>query len=279
MSMTTTDFDYLRQLVRDESAIVLEPGKEYLFESRLQPLAKRHGLTDINDLVRRLRTGAGDLRGLVVDAMTTNETSWFRDRRPWDVLRDTLLPELLAARGSASQVVVWCGASSSGQEPYSLALLLREHFPDACRDRRVRIVATDLSPSMLERSRAGRYSQLEVGRGLPAPMLARWFSRHGVEWALDDEIRSMVEYRPLNLADRSTWGIVSGALDLVLLRNVLIYFDVRTKVEILTGVRARLRDEGVLLLGSSETTLGLVDCFDRTQAGSTIYYRPRSGGL
>lgn len=274
MTLTATDFDYLRQLVREESAIVLDPGKEYLFESRLQPVVREHGFEDIAGLVRSLRSGDTALRTRVVDAMTTNETSWFRDRHPWEALRTEILPELLESRRSG-QVTVWAAACSSGQEPYSLALLLREHFPDACAARAVRIVATDLSPSMLEKARAGRYSQLEVGRGVPAPMLARWFSRRGVHWELHPEVRAMVEFRAVNLADRATWASVPPVLDLVLLRNVLIYFDSPTKKEVLEGVRARLRPDGVLLLGASETTLGLTGSFARVQSGQTTYYRPR----
>jgi len=274
MPITATDFDYLCDVVRRDSAIVLEAGKEYLFESRLQPVARKHGLEGIGEIVRQIRSGSGDLRKQVVDAMTTNETSWFRDKHPWDALREAIVPALLEARGSA-QLTIWCAACSSGQEPYTLALLLREHFPQEWARRSFRIIATDLSPSMLERAKAGRYSQLEVGRGIPAPMLVRWFARHGIEWELDPEVRSVVEFRPLNLADRATWSSIPPTLDLVLLRNVLIYFDAPTKAEILTGVKARLRPEGALMLGSSETTLGLVECFDRAQAGPTIYYRPR----
>lgn len=274
MPLTIPDFDFLCQVVRDDSAIVLESGKEYLFESRLQPVAKRHGCDDLTELVRKVRAGSRPLRAEVVDAMTTNETSFFRDGHPWESLRTEIIPKMLAERDGP--LTFWCAACSSGQEPYSLAMLLREHFAADCDAGRFRIVASDLSTSMLDRARLGRFSQLEVNRGLPAPMLARWFSRHGMEWVVDDRLRGMVELRTLNLADTVTWATLPPQLDLVFLRNVLIYFDPVTKAEILTQVRGRLRPTGALFLGSSETTLGLVDCFTREQSGPSIHYRPSS---
>jgi chemotaxis protein methyltransferase CheR len=272
MTLTAPDFDYLCDLVRSDSAIVLEPGKEYLFESRLQPVAKRNGLGDIGELVRNIRSGSRQLRAEVVDAMTTNETSFFRDGHPWEALANLVLPKLIEERRN-QQLTVWCAACSSGQEPYSLAMLLRDKFPQAASQ--VRIVATDLSPSMLDRARLGRFSQLEVNRGLPAALLTKWFTRQGMNWELHEDIRAMVELRTLNLADRATWATLPPQFDLVFIRNVLIYFDSATKVQILEDVHRRLRPNGALLLGSSETTLGLVDCFDREQAGPSIFYRPR----
>jgi chemotaxis protein methyltransferase CheR len=272
MPLNLPDFDFLCQVVRADSAIVLEPGKEYLFESRLQPVAKRNGCDDISDLVRKLRAGSRPLRAEIVDAMTTNETSFFRDGHPWESLRTEVLPKLFAER--QGPLTFWCAACSSGQEPYSLAMLLREHFADECDAGRVRIVASDLSTSMLDRARLGRFSQLEVNRGLPAPMLARWFTRHGMEWVIDDRLRGMLELRTLNLADTVTWATLPPQIDVVFLRNVLIYFDPATKAEILTEVSRRLRPTGALFLGSSETTLGLVDCFTREQSGPSIHYRP-----
>jgi chemotaxis protein methyltransferase CheR len=277
MSLAAPDFDYLCQVVRSDSAIVLEPGKEYLFESRLQPLLRREGVANLGELVRKLRLGSRELRAEVVDAMTTNETSFFRDGHPWQTLGDAIVPQLLAAR-PGQQLTIWCAACSSGQEPYSLAMVLRDRFPDACAAGRIRIVATDLSPSMLERCRLAAYSQLEVGRGVPMPMLAKWFVRKGINWVLHDDIRSMVELRTLNLADFVTWNSLPPQFDLALIRNVLIYFDPATKSRILTETHRRLRPSGALLLGSSETTLGLVDCYSREQSGPTIYYRPIQPG-
>lgn len=277
-TITATDFDWLCDLVRRESAIVLEPGKEYLAESRLHPIARQRGYETVGDLLRHLRsTTAEDLHLDVVDAMTTNETSFFRDTHPWETLRTEIVPELLDRNRLTRRLTIWCGAASSGQEPYTLALLLREHFESQLQGWQVRIVATDLSPTMLARTAAGRYSQLEVNRGLPATMLVRWFRRRGMEWELDESIRSMVRTARVNLADERTWGAVPKA-DLVLLRNVLIYFDVPTKQSILHAVHRRLEPAAPLFLGSSETTLALVSCFERVQRGKTIYYVPTAEG-
>lgn len=274
-TMTDTDFDWLCDLVRRESAIVLEPGKEYLAESRLHPIARRQGYETVGELLRHLQSSRSqDLHVDVIDAMTTNETSFFRDTHPWETLRTELVPQLLERNRMTRRLTVWCGASSSGQEPYTLALLLREHFAAELEGWQVRIVATDLSPSMLARTAAGRYSQLEVNRGLPAPMLVRWFSRQGMEWEIDASVRAMVTTGRVNLADERSWGPVPKA-DLVLLRNVLIYFDVPTKQAILRAVHRRLEPGAPLFLGSSETTLGLVECFERVQSGKTIYYVPK----
>jgi chemotaxis protein methyltransferase CheR len=276
--MTDNDFDWLCDLVRRESAIVLEPGKEYLAESRLHPIARRQGYETVGELLQHLqRSRSADLHVDVIDAMTTNETSFFRDTHPWETLRTELIPALLERNRLSKRITVWCGASSSGQEPYTLALLLREHFAADLESWQVRIVATDLSPSMLARTAAGRYSQLEVNRGLPAPMLVRWFQRQGIEWEIDASIRAMVTTGRVNLADERTWGSVPKA-DLVLLRNVLIYFDVPTKQAILRAVHRRLEPGAPLFLGSSETTLGLVESFERVQSGKTIYYVPKPEG-
>jgi chemotaxis protein methyltransferase CheR len=272
--MNPADFTYLADVVRHDAAIVLEPGKEYLVESRLQPLARKTGHGSLGDLVRALRAGDRALRERVVDAMTTNETSFFRDSHPWETLRTTVLPELIAKRAATRSLDIWCGACSSGQEPYTLGLLLKEHFASQLAGWRVRILATDISESMLERTRKASYSQLEVNRGLPAPMLVRYFARQGLEWQLNPEVRSMVELRRFNLAEGSGWGLM-GPFDLVLLRNVLIYFDASTKKSILQNVRRRLRPDGTFFLGSSETTIGLVDDFERVVHGKTIYYRCR----
>ena len=275
MSMTDTQFDYLCQFIRRESAIVLEPGKEYLVESRLGPVARREGLASVGELVQRLQvTRAATLRAQIVDAMTTNETSFFRDSHPWQTLRETLLPQLIAARSSSKRLVVWCAACSSGQEPYSLAMLLRDEFPDVATTWQVQIVATDISDAMLARAREGMFSQLEVNRGLPAAMLARHFRRVGASWQIGDDIRSMVQVRAANLDAPQTWAAVAG-VDLVMMRNVLIYFDGPTKAKILEEVRRKMRSDGVLMLGSSETAVGVEHRFTRRQSGKTIYFVPR----
>jgi chemotaxis protein methyltransferase CheR len=270
-TITASDFDYIRDLVRREAAIVLEPGKEYLAENRLHPVARQAGLDTVGDLVRQLRVGSDDLQGKVIDALTTNETSFFRDAHPWDALRDDLLPQLIERRAAQRTLTIWCAASSSGQEPYTLAILLREHFAAALDGWIVRILATDISPTMIERARSGTYSQLEVNRGLPAPLLVKHFSRAGMQWRLNDDVRSMVEFRLMNLDVASDFDRLPMC-DLVLIRNVLIYFDVPTKRDILTRCREHLRPDGYLFLGSSETTLNVVEGFQRVQSGKTICY-------
>jgi chemotaxis protein methyltransferase CheR len=270
-SLTTTQFDYVCQLVRTESAIVLETGKEYLVESRLAPLARREGLRSVGELVQKMvSTPQAALRAEVVDALTTNETSFFRDVHPFNALRDTVLPELIAARRVARTLTIWCAATSSGQEPYSVAILLREHFPEL-RDWNVRIVATDISPTMLDRTRQGRYSQLEVNRGLPAPMLVKHFTRDGMHWVVNEDLRRIVSAQFLNLAER--WPVLPQ-FDLVLMRNVLIYFDVPTKQAILGKVRQHLRPDGLLLLGGAETTMNLDANFERIPHGRSTWHRP-----
>lgn len=274
-TITPSDFDYIRDLVRREAAIVLEPGKEYLAENRLHPVARSAGLESVEALVKQLRCGSGDLRELVVDALTTNETSFFRDVHPWEALRTELIPQLLERRAAQRTLTVWCAASSSGQEPYTLALLLQEHFASELDGWIVRIIATDISPTMIEKARAGKYTQLEVNRGLPAPLLVKHFERAGMHWQLSSSIRSMVEYRLMNLDEPAAYDRLPMC-DLVFIRNVLIYFDLETKREILTRTRDLLRPDGFLFLGSSETTLNVVDGFERVQSGPTICYRARS---
>lgn len=264
------DLDYIRNLIREHSAIVVDDTKSYLITTRLAPVMKRHGLASLGDLVHRLRTSAlGGLRDEVVDAMTTNETLWFRDTHPFEALRAGVLPEIIQRRAAENELTIWSAACSSGQEPYTIALLIREHFP-ALTNWRVRIMATDLSGEMLGRAAAGRYSQTEMNRGMPAALLVKYFQRMGAEWQVIDAIRSMVEFRTLNLA--RPWPYVPAA-DVILLRNVLIYFDIDTKRAILDRVRGALRPGGALLLGAAETTLGVHSGFAPQRYGTTTVYR------
>lgn len=270
MTIAAGDFDYIRRLVHDGAAIVLEPGKEYLAESRLVPIARAEGFATIAELVARLQADPRSvLHRKVIEAMTTNETTFFRDVHPFEALRQHVLPELIAARETTRQLTIWCGASSSGQEPYTIAMVLRHHFP-ALAGWTVRIVATDIARSMLERTREGLYSQLEVNRGLPAPMLVKWFTKEGTHWRVKPELRSMVETVELNLA--GAWPALP-ACDVVFMRNVLIYFDVPTKQSILERVRRHLRPDGWLFLGGAETTLNVDDQFERVPLGRATTYR------
>ena len=272
-TLQATDFAVICAVVRREAAIVLEPGKEYLAENRLDPVARRLGFDDISGLVGRLRSGDRAVTTEVVDALTTNETSFFRDGHPWDSLRDHVLPELFERRRGERTLDVWFAAASSGQEPYSFAMLLAEHFPDELESYRIRLLGTDISPSMIERCRAGRFSQIEMNRGLPAQLLVRHFEREGLGFVVAPELRKMFDFRLLNLAAPHTWGDLPR-FDLVFLRNVLIYFDVDTKRQILSQVRRRMADDATLLLGSSETTIKISDDLRPVQVGASIVYRP-----
>ena len=272
MTIAATDFDYISTMVRDRSAIVLERGKEYLLEARLLPLARTRNVGTVAELIRQLRGAPnGPLRDLVVEAMTTNETSFFRDAHPFTALSEQILPDLVRARGSERAMNIWCAACSSGQEPYSIAMLVHD-IVGADPAWRVRLLATDISPSMLARTRAGVYTQFEVNRGLPARFLVRHFRRLGLEWEIEEPLRRMVETRLLNL-DAELFGVPS--MDIIFLRNVLIYFDIATKRQILGRIRRVMRPDGYLVLGGAETTLNLDDSFERVQIGRAPVYRLR----
>jgi chemotaxis protein methyltransferase CheR len=273
MTLTATSFDWVRQLVHRESAIVLAPGKEYLVEARLLPIARQLGLPDVGQFVDSVRTRPSpESTRKIVEALTTNETSWFRDGDPFTALTSTVLPALQAARGPAERLQIWSAACSSGQEAYTIAMLLEDAMPNA--GARVSITATDISREMVDRTRAGRFSQLEVNRGLPAPMLVRHFTRVGTEWEVAPGLRRMVTAFECNLAAPLPR---MGPFDVVYLRNVLIYFDLPTKQAILRRVRDLMRPDGWLFLGAAETTLGVDDSWERVVIGRSSAYRPLKG--
>jgi len=268
MAIAGADFDFIRDLVRVKAGIVLEPGKEYLVESRLAPLARKEGFPSLPDLVAGLRSRSPNgLHYKVIEAMTTNETTFFRDHKPFELLRTKVLPEVVSRRGAGRNISIWCAASSSGQEPYSIAMLLREHFPFLA-TWRVDFLASDISQEMLARTRQGRYSQLEVNRGLPAAYLVKYFRKEGAEWQVRDDLRRMLELREINLTE--PWPLLPS-LDIIFMRNVLIYFSVESKKEILARVRRLLRLDGYLFLGGAETTLNLDDSFEAVPGLSTCY--------
>jgi chemotaxis protein methyltransferase CheR len=274
MTMSVAGFDYIRRLVLEQSAIVLEEDKQYLVESRLLPLARREGFDSIASMVAWLMAKKFDgLQHKVVEAMTTNETSFFRDFHPFEALRKSILPELMTRRAASKELTFWSAACSSGQEPYSLAILLQEHFPGLA-GWRVRIIATELSEGMLARAREGLYSQLEVNRGLPATLLVKYFRQCGTDWQIREDLRRRVEFQFLNLAE--AWPLLPP-MDVILMRNVLIYFGLDTKKNILGRVRHLLKPDGFLFLGGAETTFNLDDNFERVQFDRTICYRlPRA---
>lgn len=275
--MTTTvleprSFDYIAKLVRDRSAIVLESSKAYLVESRLSPIARECGLETIGKLIEKLQEpNSQGLTQKVVDAMTTNETSFFRDLHPFQALKTDILPNLIKARASERVLNIWSNACSSGQEVYSIAMLIKENFPELA-GWKVRLVASDLSTKILDKAKAGVFTQTEINRGLPMPLLLKYFGKQGIQWKLNDEIRSMVEFRTINLIE--TFPTAISQMDIVFLRNVLIYFSPETKSSILTRIRASLRSDGYLFLGGSETTMNLKVKFEKQQTGNAVYYRP-----
>lgn len=272
-ALTVADVDFVRQLVLQRASIVLDATKGYLVEARLLPVARDLGLASVAELVRRMRAApTAALQSRVVEALTTNETSWFRDIQPFRTLEHHVVPDLLRARAASRTLTIWSAACSSGQEPYTIAMVLRDRFPELA-NWNVRILSTDISHEMLARTAAGRYSQAEVNRGLPAPLLVRWFDRDGPDWVAKPELRAMVDVRPLNLA--SPWGALPTA-DIVFLRNVLIYFSVPTKYDILERLRQHLRPDGALFLGAAESTLGIHDGYERVAPdGTASYYRLR----
>lgn len=255
--MTPADYQFLQKLLKDRSGLDLSADKQYLVESRLLPIARKLGLPGISELTLKIKAGAEDIAKQVVEAMTTNETFFFRDKIPFDHLRETILPTLLRERASRRNLRIWSAACSTGQEPYSIAMCLKEYGVDL-NSWRVEIVATDLSQGVLEKSRAGIFSQFEVQRGLPIQLLVKHFKQIGDMWQINADIRAMVQFRQLNLLQDISH---LGQFDVVFCRNVLIYFDQDTKTVIFKRLAKVTASDGYLMLGAAETVVGLTDTF------------------
>jgi chemotaxis protein methyltransferase CheR len=255
--VTPPDYEYLRKLLKDHSGLDLSADKQYLIESRLLPLSRKCALAGISELVQKMKSGSAALVAQVVEAMTTNETFFFRDKVPFDHFRDTIVPEVLKARAGRKSFRIWCAAGSTGQEPYSLAMCLKE-MSGALAGWRVEIIATDLSQEVLEKSKAGIYSQFEVQRGLPIQLLVKYFTQNGELWQLNAEIRGMVQHRQLNLLQDFSY---LGMFDIIFCRNVLIYFDQPTKANIFERIARMLERDGVLALGAAESVVGITNTF------------------
>ena len=271
--MKTEDFDFLAGMLKDRSGLMLTPDKVYLLESRLTPLARKRGLDTLDALVQQLR-GRPDQALIrdVTEAMTTNESFFFRDNTPFDLFKNHVMPAMEKARGTQRKLRIWCAAASTGQEPYSLAILLREQW-HKWKDWRIEIVGTDICTQVLEKAKAGNYSQFEVQRGLPIQLLIKYFTQEGDVWKLNDDIRNMVTYRPYNLLDNFA-GL--GSFDVIYCRNVLIYFDQPTKSTVLDRMAKVLAKDGTLFLGAAETVLGITDAF-RPVRGQRGMYVPSDG--
>lgn len=255
--MNAADYEFLSRFLKERSGLVLAAEKEYLVQSRLLPVARRNGLSDVTGLVQALQTGASAaLQTEVIEAMMNNESLFFRDKIPFDRLRDTVLPDLLKRRAHVRQIRIWSAAASTGQEPYSIAIMLAE-WP-GIGDWRIDIVATDISNEALRQARAGIYSQFEVQRGLPIQHLMCHFDQIEGEWRIKDRLRNRVQFRQLNLLkDFSALGV----FDVVFCRNVLIYFDQETKLDVLARVCRAMPPDGYLVLGAAETMVGLGNIF------------------
>jgi chemotaxis protein methyltransferase CheR len=278
VTISSSAFQLIAALVRRETAMVYDAGKEYLIEARLQPLATAAGCPDVESYIARVSTDLGERRK-ALDALTINETSWFRDQSPYQAFTDTMLPRLLETRAATRRLRIWSAACSSGQEAYSIAMLLDQHLPPGWT---AEILATDVSTAMLERVRNGRYSQVEMNRGMPATTLVKYFARAGAEWEVNPDLRRIVRVQHLNLADAYAFTAI-GTYDVVLLRNVLIYFDAATKYDILRRMRPHVAPDGYLMLGSSETTLDMpadvAALWSREQIGRVMTHRPAGATL
>jgi chemotaxis protein methyltransferase CheR len=272
MAISVPDFNYIADLARRRAAIVLEPGKEYLVESRLTPIAQKEGHAGLSEFIARLRSGpeASPVHARVVDALTTNETFFFRDHHPFEAMKKVVVPKLIQDRANLRRLTIWCAACSTGQEPYSIAMMLKEHFPQLA-SWKVNIVATDISPRVLEQARKGTYSQIEVNRGLPAIYLVKHFTQSGSSWVIREDIRKSVEFRELNLIQ--PWGALP-VFDVVFIRNVLIYFDVPTKQSILRNIRRHMAPDSHLFLGTAETAINLDVGFTGVPLANITAYRP-----
>lgn len=270
MSVSKSDFNYIRDLVLERSAIVLEDGKEYLVESRIGQVAETEGFGSIDQLVQALQKNSQNgLQSKVIEALTTNETSFFRDIHPFETLKNAILPELIKNRKDSRRLNIWCAASSSGQEPYSIAMLIRENFPILF-DWKLNFIASDISESMLSRCRSGKFSQLEVNRGLSAPFLVKYFEKTGPAWFIKEQLRKMIHFQQINLSRELPY---LPKMDIIFMRNVLIYFDIETKKKILKRLTSILEPDGFLFLGAAESTINLDSSFERMSYKHSGCYR------
>jgi chemotaxis protein methyltransferase CheR len=272
--MQAQDFDFIAKVLKERSGLIITNDKAYLLESRLTPLARKRGLKGLDELLATMRTAGEDLLREVTEAMTTNESFFFRDMKPFDQFKAMVLPQLLQNRAGAKSFRIWSAACSSGQEAYSLAMILKEEGAKLA-GWRIEIIGTDISMEMLEKAKAGLYSQFEVQRGLPIQMLVKYFKKNNEMWQIDPAIRAMVQYKPFNLLHDLK---PLGQFDVVFCRNVLIYFDQPTKSRVLDAISRNMPDDGLLYLGGAETVLGISDKFKPVPDQRGIYAVNRGGG-
>ncbi len=274
--MKAKSFEFLAALLRRGSGLVIGPEKQYLLETRLAGIIRENQTSDLDGLAERIRSGqagCADIERQVVEAMTTNESFFFRDEKPFNHFRITVLPRLLATRPAGAKLRIWSAAASSGQEAYSLAMILAE-MRGTIAGRPIEILGTDLSGEQLHRAQEGLYTQFEVQRGLPMQFLVKYFAKEGANWRLNNTIRAMVGFRKWNLLDDLR---PLGTFDVVFCRNVLIYFDQPTKTRVLNAIAERMTADGVLYLGGAETVLGITDRFDIVPSDRGVYERQQLG--
>ncbi|WP_414473366.1 CheR family methyltransferase [Microvirga sp. M2] len=273
--MTELEFEVLRAFLKARSGLALSVDKRYLVESRLASVCTRFKVESLSRLIWEIKSGRSPAMEIAtIEAMTTNETFFFRDKAPFDLFQDILIPRYLKDRAASRRLRIWCAAASTGQEPYSLAMLLKEasgRMPGW----HVEIIATDISNDVLERARAGIYNQFEVQRGLPIRLLVKYFTQKGEQWQIAPEIRSMVDFRYLNLIEDFSR---LGPFDIVYCRNVLIYFDAPTKAQVLRRIAQAMAPDGSLVLGASETILGITDALSLDPAYRGLYSKSPSTG-
>lgn len=265
--MRPEDFEFLSGFLKEKSGLMLTPDKVYLLESRLTPVARRMGLDSLDSFISKFRMSRdAKLATEVIEAMTTNESFFFRDNTPFDLFKSQVLPAIEKNR-TTKKLRIWCAAASTGQEPYSLAMILREAW-HKWGSWNIEIVGTDICTKVLSKAREGKYSQFEVQRGLPIQMLIKYFDQQGDVWQLKDDIKNMVTYKPYNLLDNYS---LLGKFDVIYCRNVLIYFDQETKADVLNRMRRCIADDGTLFLGAAETVLGITDKFQPIKGQRGMY--------
>lgn len=274
--MNITDFEIYKDLLKQKSGLVLTQDKSYLIESRLNPIAKKWGYDNIMAMTNVLRgVPPNDLVVDIVEAMTTNETSFFRDKKPFDIFKETVLPYYLEKASARKELKIWCAAASSGQEPYSLAMLLKEEAAKLP-GWRFHITATDISHDILEQAKEGVYTQFEVQRGLPIDLLLKYFTQNGDKWSVNDDIKSMIKYKYFNLLENMA---VMGKFDIIFCRNVLIYFDSETKKDVMERMSNQMEDDGFFFLGGAETVLGITDAFSAVPEKRGLYAKSGSAHI
>jgi len=268
------NFTFVQELLRKRSGIVLEESKRYLVQARLGPVVRRLELHSIDELLENLRRSPEkSLHREVLEAMLTTETSFFRDVHPFETLKQVVIPRLMQARKETRELSFWSAACASGQEIHSLAMLVRENFPEL-QGWKLTLLASDVSQEMLDRTKEGLYSQLEINRGVPTRLLVRYFQREGLSWRLDESIRKMVEVRKVNLIEGLPY---LPKMDIIFLRNVLIYFDIETRKSIIEKISRHLKSDGYLFVGGAETMIGLNDYLTRERISNTSVYRVSGG--